>query len=368
MKKRILCLALTLALLLATVWILPVHAEGEILIPKAAGAVTLDGNIDDAEWDGAYIVDMTEKYKYSTENCVFKIMWDEDYFYIGYRGLYSGSFGTVTDYGGFFSGEGCTITVMDAVDAASYTKHICATPDLTNPQAAAEAYKNTAILMSFTSTEKYFPGNAARTVETDTYTLEVKIPFSIINLDGASTAAINDVFYMNINNMWAGFGDQSVTDGTATLTLVNSLPEPAPAGEIVEDGGELYYQEDGVGVMAGLVEVDGDLYFAGWNGKIVKNKVQNIWANATEDSTLTGKNRAFGADGKLLTGILNDVYYEDGAAKMAGLVEVDGDYYFAGWNGKIVKNKVQNIWANSTDNADLTETNQTFGADGKLVA
>ena len=213
----------------------------------------------------------------------------------------------------------------------------------------------------------------------------------------------------------------------------------APAGELVEVDGELYYQENGVGVMAGLVKVGDDYYFAGYNGKIVKNKLQNIWANATGedaftgknrvfgadgklasglvtvgddvyycvdgkptmaglvkdgddvyfiggegkaiknkiqniwkndsgDETFTGKNRAFGADGKLLTGILNDVYYKDGKATMAGLVEVDGDLYFASGAGRIVKDKVQYIWANSTDNADLTETNQTFGADGKLVA
>ena len=128
------------------------------------------------------------------------------------------------------------------------------------------------------------------------------------------------------------------------------------------------YYEDGVAKMAGLVKVDGDYYFAGNGGAIVKNKVQNIWANATDDSTLTGKNRAFGADGKLLTGILNDVYYENGAAKMAGLVEVDGDYYFAAGGGVIVKDKVQYIWMNSTDNADLTNTNQTFGADGRMAA
>lgn len=237
----------------------------------------------------------------------------------------------------------------------------------------------------------------------------------------------------------ANTGNTSMSDGSFIVkSLTITKPAAAPAGELVEVDGELYYQENGVGVMAGLVKIGDDYYFAAYNGKIVKNKLQNIWANATGedaftgknrmfgadgkmanglvtvgddvyycvdgkptmaglvkdgddvyfiggegkaiknkiqniwkndsgDETFTGKNRAFGADGKLLTGILNDVYYKDGVATMAGLVEVDGDLYFASGAGRIVKDKVQYIWANSTDNADLTETNQTFGVDGKMI-
>ena len=68
----------------------------------------------------------------------------------------------------------------------------------------------------------------------------------------------------------------------------------------------------------------------------------------------------------IVKGIMDGVYYENGAAKMAGLVKIGDDYYFAGGAGRIVKDKVQYIWASST--GELSETNQTFGADGRMVA
>ena len=172
-----------------------------------------------------------------------------------------------------------------------------------------------------------------------------------------------------VTAMWLWFMQSPNTQGKSVylndFAFVADIA--APVGGLVEIDGELYYRENGVGVMAGLVKVGDDYYFAGWNGKIVKNKLQNIWANATGEDALNGKNRAFGADGKLLTGILNDVYYKDGVATMAGLVEVDGDLYFASGAGQIVKNKLQNVWANSTDDASFTGKNRAFGADGKLL-
>ena len=51
---------------------------------------------------------------------------------------------------------------------------------------------------------------------------------------------------------------------------------------IVEKNGTLYYYDMGRPTMAGLVEVDGDYYFAGGeNGEIFVNKKQYTWANST---------------------------------------------------------------------------------------
>ena len=137
---------------------------------------------------------------------------------------------------------------------------------------------------------------------------------------------------------------------------------------IVEKDGTLYYYEMGRPSMAGLIEIDGDYYFAGGaNGEITVNKVQNVWK--TNGISLSNTNCEFGADGKMLNGIVEKngtlYYYDMGRPTMAGLVEVDGDYYFAGGeNGEIFVNKKQYTWANTTS---LPNGTYEFGADGKML-
>ena len=137
---------------------------------------------------------------------------------------------------------------------------------------------------------------------------------------------------------------------------------------IVNKNGTLYYYVMGRPKMAGLIEIDGDYYFAGGaNGELAVSKVQNVWkANGI---SLSNPNCEFGADGKMLNGIIERdgklYYYEMGRPKAAGLVEVDGDYYFAGGeNGEILVNVKQYTWANSTS---LPNGTYEFGADGKML-
>ena len=137
---------------------------------------------------------------------------------------------------------------------------------------------------------------------------------------------------------------------------------------IVNKNGTLYYYVMGRPKMAGLIEIDGDYYFAGGaNGELSVSKVQNVWkANGI---SLSNPNCEFGADGKMLNGIIERdgklYYYEMGRPKAAGLVEVDGDYYFAGGeNGEILVNVKQYTWANSTS---LPNGTYEFGADGKML-
>ena len=76
----------------------------------------------------------------------------------------------------------------------------------------------------------------------------------------------------------------------------------------------------------------------------------------------------FGADGKMLNGIVEKedglYYYENGKAKMAGLVEVDGAYYFATGDGVVVTDGVHYVWQG---NGYLPESNYEFDADGKML-
>ncbi len=138
---------------------------------------------------------------------------------------------------------------------------------------------------------------------------------------------------------------------------------------IVEKDGVLYYYENGQPKMAGLVEIDGDYYFAGGSkGEITVNKMTYVWkANGI---ALDNANCEFGADGKMLNGIVEKdgtlYYYSMGRPRMAGLIEIDGDYYFAGGsNGEITVNKMTYVW--KANGIALDNANCEFGADGKML-
>ena len=137
---------------------------------------------------------------------------------------------------------------------------------------------------------------------------------------------------------------------------------------IVEKDGTLYYYVMGRPKMAGLIEIDGDYYFAGGaNGEVTVSMKQYIWKD--NGIALENLNCEFGPDGKMLDGVVEKdgglYYYEMGSPKMAGLVEVDGDYYFAGGaNGEITVNKQEYVWKS---NGILPEDNYLFGEDGKML-
>ena len=124
-----------------------------------------------------------------------------------------------------------------------------------------------------------------------------------------------------------------------------------------------YYYVAGIKTEAGLIQVDGDYYYAGWHGKLVMG--QEYWVSNTNDLRPEGT-YDFGTDGKMLrhNGIVNGYYYVDGVRTEAGLILVDGDYYYAGWGGTLVVNK--EYWVSKT-NGLRPEGTYDFGADGKIL-
>jgi glucan-binding YG repeat protein len=146
-----------------------------------------------------------------------------------------------------------------------------------------------------------------------------------------------------------------------------------------EIDGVLYYYKNGELYHAGLIEVDGDYYYVDNTCKAVTNVtryVNSVWANGlVEEGTYT-----FGSDGKMLNppvknedpanglkkidGVL--YYYKNGELYHAGLVEVDGDYYYIDNTCKAVTNVtryVNSVWANGL----VEEGTYTFGSDGKML-
>ncbi len=117
-------------------------------------------------------------------------------------------------------------------------------------------------------------------------------------------------------------------------------------GEIVEIDGELYYYNTGLAKKAGMIEVGGYYYFAGNYGKIATGEFY-VWKGngIVADGTyrFDDNGRMLGikvVDGEIIKGEIVEIdgvqyYYDTGVPKAAGIVEVDGKYYYAGKKGVI---------------------------------
>ncbi len=234
MKKRIIGIFLAAVFALSALGF-TANADGTIEVPKAASPITIDGNIDGSEWNGALVFDIRSKYPdYTNDSSVFKMKWDDNFLYVGYCGVYDSEQFAGTDFGGFCSGENCTITVMDSLTAESYTNHISMTPNLTVKNSDAfGSVLNQPNLMSYhkdTGAGVWYPDNAKQTNnESDVYWMEAKIPFTEVNLDRSkTTAAVGDSFFININVYFAG-QLLNVTNGTETFTLGDVAAGDSPS-------------------------------------------------------------------------------------------------------------------------------------------
>ena len=191
--------------------------------------------------------------------------------------------------------------------------------------------------------------------------------------DGAKTA--EGLVLIDGNYYYAGGGAKIVTNEIFWITKTNNL---LPVGtyrtdadgkfimttEVVNENGTLYYYKDGKRTgNAGLVEFNGDYYYIDGGAKAAIDQV--VWVSKTNDFVKVGSYK-FGADGKMIriTGIMDGYYYKDGAKTAAGLVLIDGDYYYADGAAKIITNST--FWASNTSNM-LPVGTYRAGADGKLI-
>ncbi len=141
---------------------------------------------------------------------------------------------------------------------------------------------------------------------------------------------------------------------------------------ISEENGSLYYYKDGPRVdSAGVVKVDGYYYYVSGGGKVRTSVVYDISSSKTNGLISAGTYRidekghilmdtaiAPNKDGKL-------AYYQEGPlTKNAGLVMVDGAYYFVNSNGTVATDT--SLYVSKT-NGLLPKATYTFGADGKLI-
>lgn len=174
----------------------------------------------------------------------------------------------------------------------------------------------------------------------------------------SGTLEIDGVYYSFTHDGYAQkngtYGGRLFKDDYAAYTGLNN------------ENGTLRYYRNGQPHMAGLIEFDGAYYFVNkGDGSIVTGKTTYVWKT---NGIIPESDREFGADGKMLDGIVQKddgyYYYDMGQPKMAGLIEIDGDYYFAKGDGKIVTDQVYYVWQG---NGIVPESDREFGADGKML-
>ena len=145
---------------------------------------------------------------------------------------------------------------------------------------------------------------------------------------------------------------------------------------IVAENGSLYYYVDGALSGAGLIQIDGDYYYVRTStGEVIHGK--SYWVTATNGLMPIGK-YTFDSDGKMIDpptpgpvkdGIVAEngslYYYVDGVLTGAGLVQIDGDYYYVRTsNGEVIHGR--SYWVTAT-NGLLPAGLYRFADDGKLI-
>ena len=143
---------------------------------------------------------------------------------------------------------------------------------------------------------------------------------------------------------------------------------------IVAEDGSLYYYRDGVRYYAGLIEIDGSYYYVRTSGEVVHGR--NYWITKT-NGLMGERSYQFAEDGKMINPEIKNLskngivaedgslyYYKDGVRYYAGLIEIDGSYYYVRTSGEVVHGC--NYWITKT-NGLMPEKSYTFGADGKMA-
>ena len=169
---------------------------------------------------------------------------------------------------------------------------------------------------------------------------------------------------------------------------------PEVKNGFVTEGGKIYYYVDGVVCKDGLILVDGNYYYARTSsGEIVCGR--DYWITYTNGLMAQGS-YTFDAEGKMVNapaapeqpenpenpdtpdtpdvpevknGFVTEggkiYYYVDGVVCKDGLIQVDGNYYYARTsNGEIVAGR--DYWITYT-NGLLKEGSYTFDETGKIV-
>ena len=168
-----------------------------------------------------------------------------------------------------------------------------------------------------------------------------------------------------------------MADGTYTFDEEGRLKIEIPKNGIVSENDSLYYYKDGKLDYAGLIEINGSYYYVRTSGEVVHGR--KYWITKTNGLMPMGSYE-FDADGKMINppkptdpsekknGIVSEndslYYYKDGKLDYAGLIEINGSYYYVRTSGEVVHGR--KYWITKT-NGLMPMGSYEFDADGKMI-
>ena len=140
---------------------------------------------------------------------------------------------------------------------------------------------------------------------------------------------------------------------------------------ITDVDGKLYYYIDGIKVHMGMFRIGQDYYYAKSNGELIVNG--SYYCERVNELMPVGT-YTFDADGKMVMPDINKngivpedgslYYYVNGERTYAGLIEIDGSYYYVKTSGEVVHGC--KYWITKT-NGLMAEKSYEFDAEGKMV-
>ncbi len=165
--------------------------------------------------------------------------------------------------------------------------------------------------------------------------------------------------------------------------IIGGSEEPDPQTEvkngIVAENDSLWYYVNDVLTYAGVIIIDGNYYYVKTSGEVVHGR--NYWVTKTNDlvkeksyvfdengvMTVTDADK-IGSSTEVKNGIVaeNDSlwYYVDGKLSYAGVIIIDGNYYYVKTSGEVVHGR--SYWVTKTNNL-VKEKSYVFDENGVMT-
>ena len=167
----------------------------------------------------------------------------------------------------------------------------------------------------------------------------------------------------------AEFGEGSFVVGKYTFDEAGHL---LVADGFVDSGEDTYYYVKGVKTYAGLIQVEEDYYYINSSCKVVKNRDYTV---SKTNGLLPAGTYSFDEEGKMIredatqNGIVKETdttwyYYVNGVKTYAGLIQIDGDYYYVNSSFLVIHGRSYFV---SKTNGLMPNGTYEFDADGKMV-
>ena len=228
------------------------------------------------------------------------------------------------------------------------------------------------ITEEYSNTQRSMTAYQVVATPADGYYVNGKVTYvGLIEIDG-------DFYYVRSNG-------EVVTDCVYWITWTHGLKEAGyytfdengkltgtPKNGIVEEDGVLHYYVNGKLTYAGLIKIGDDYYYVNSKCEVVRDC--DYYISWTHDLMPQGRYH-FDADGKLTGSVAplkNGIYDEDGSLYFyrngertyAGLIQIDGDYYYVRSTCEVVHDRSYYVyWTHGL----MPEGYYNFDSAGRMI-